>query len=94
VSRAGTDRSNINLGAIGNGQRFRVAVAWAAADKAASLDGAAVKTAAGSAPAAPLTTLRLGSSFTGEHWSGWIEDVVHVPGRTADGALQAQAVLV
>lgn len=72
VTSGGTVQANLNLGTVADGAMFKVAFAWNTADFSASLNGAAVVTAAAGTVPPGLTTIRLGSSITDNHCWGFI----------------------
>lgn len=90
VTTASSEVCNINLGTVANSTSFKVVVAWAANDFAATLNGGAVGTdASGALPT--VTTVREGSSFTGEQWNSIIAKNEYLPRRMSNADMQALA---
>lgn len=78
VTDGSSDVADLNLGTVAHNTAFKVAVSWAASDFVGSLNGAAAVTdTSGTLPT--VTTLRLGSSFTGEHFFGHIRKFMYLP---------------
>lgn len=78
VTTAGVEQANLNLGAVAHSTAFSVTVTWATNNFSASLNGGApITDVAGTVPT--VTTLRLGSSATGEQWAGHLRSIVMVP---------------
>jgi hypothetical protein len=86
VTDGGVEQANINLGAVANNTAFRVALAWAANDIAACLDGGSVSTDTG-ATIPTVTTLRIGYSSAGEQCNGHNAALVQVPRRVSNADL-------
>ncbi|NYZ18015.1 hypothetical protein HL658_36225 [Azospirillum sp. RWY-5-1] len=71
------------------GQRHRAALAWAANNAAASVDGSAPVTDASVVTTTGVTTLAVGSrGGGGSELNGWIERVTLLPRRVPDATLQ------
>jgi hypothetical protein len=88
VTAGGVEQVNLDLGTVADSTSFAVAVAWAAGNFAASLDGATSLTdAAGTVPTG-LATLRLETAVSGAPWDGDLASVVYYADRVADAALE------
>lgn len=91
VTVSGVEQANLNLGAVDDDTDFRVTFAWASGAFAAALDaGTDVTDAAGSVPTG-LATLRLGQSYTGEHWHGTIKHLALFPAALTAAQRQSMA---
>lgn len=78
VTTGGAEQCNLSLGTLNDQTDFSVSFAWEADDFAASLDGgAAVTDTGGTIPT--VTTIRLGHSFTGEHWNSTLKTMLLRP---------------
>lgn len=78
VTDGGVEQCNLDLGSVANETDFAVSFGFQADDFAASLNGGtSVTDTGGTLPT--VTTLRLGSSFTGEHCCGWLRSLSVVP---------------
>lgn len=78
VTDGGADVCDLNLGTVANDTAFKAAVSWAASDFVGSLNGGtAVTDISGTLPT--VTTMRLGSSFTGEQSFAHCKRLMYLP---------------
>lgn len=78
VTAGGVEQCNLDLGTVAGSTEFVVSVGWATNDFSASLNaGVPVTDTGGSIPT--VSTMRIGSSATGEQWGGTIANIVEVP---------------
>jgi hypothetical protein len=81
VTDEGVAQCDLNLGSVANDTFFSVTVSWSGRDFGGSLNGAAKVTAVGDTLPA-VSTLRVGSSFTGEQFGGHVTKLLIVPVAT------------
>ena len=78
VTDGGSGVCDLNLGTVANNTAFKAALSWAANDFVGSLNGAtAVTDTTGTLPT--VTTMRLGSSFTGEQSFAHCKRLTYLP---------------
>jgi hypothetical protein len=88
VTSGGVEQANLDLGTVADNTDFDVAVAWAAGNFAASLDGTTALTdAAGTVPSG-LTTMRWRSGVSSADWDGDLDKVAYEPERLDNAALE------
>ena len=88
VTSGGVEQANLDMGAVASSTLFKLAFAWQASDFAASLNGAAVVTAASGSLPSGLTTTRYGYSASGEQWDGHINALAYWTSRKSNAYLQ------
>ncbi len=90
VTDGGSGVCDLNLGTVANDTAFKVAVSWAANDFVGSLNGGtAVTDTSGTLPT--VTTMRLGSSFTGEQSFAHCKRIMYLPLNKSSAQIEALA---
>lgn len=90
VTDGGSGVCDLNLGTVANDTAFKVAVSWAANDFVGSLNGGtAVTDTSGTLPT--TTTMRLGSSFTGEQSFAHCKRLMYLPLNKSAAQIEALA---
>lgn len=90
VTDGGVAQCDLNLGTVANNTAFKAAISWAANDFVGSLNGAtAVTDTGGTLPT--VTTMRLGSSFTGEQSFAHCKRLMYLPLNKSAAQIEALA---
>lgn len=92
VTDGGSGVADLNLGTVANDTAFKVAVSWAADDIVGSLNGATAATDTNTSGGLPtVTTMRLGSSFTGEQSFAHCKRLMYLPLDKSAAQIEALA---